>query len=348
MFSDLLAEIVARARFIRPKRAAKPRMDRWCRQLRVESLESRRLLTALPTVTTVTVIDANHLLVVVAPQNPPGAGAPTGSVELYENGTDAGPTTLSGGSATINIAAWLRAGNNNTVEAVYSGDQNYAASSADPFVPPNPLATYLNPAQFYGFGWDTSQESPFNALPYSAIPNNPGYAWVAGFQYVLISVVNPSINQGIVQQLTVTVNGAENWNYQPTLVALDTTAQTALYQLNQPVAGPEKLLVTASIGSNVAYFRLDTLPGDFNGNGTLTAADVAQEQAVVNSPFPLSDTYDIWSYDINGDGADTQADVAFIQNEINAGETQLPAQLVISRQNGNFETYLLAAHKRKL
>ena len=59
--------------------------------------------------------------------NTPGTGTPTGNVQLDIDGTPVDTQTLSGGAASFNVSG-LGAGNH-SVEALYSGDPDFAAST---------------------------------------------------------------------------------------------------------------------------------------------------------------------------------------------------------------------------
>jgi sugar lactone lactonase YvrE len=82
--------------------------------------------------------EAVQFSVAVVPAN--GAGAPTGTVQFIVNGSNYGAAvSLSSGTASITVKG-LPAGNN-AIGATYSGDENYAGSSAASFTANVALAT---------------------------------------------------------------------------------------------------------------------------------------------------------------------------------------------------------------
>ncbi len=78
-----------------------PRMDRWQRPLRIEPLESRRLLVVIPGTTIILSQSGSDDSVLVAPEDLGSTTTPTGSVEIYQNGVDIGPVALTNGAATV-------------------------------------------------------------------------------------------------------------------------------------------------------------------------------------------------------------------------------------------------------
>ena len=138
---------------------------------------------------------------------------------------------------------------------------------------------------------------------------------------------------GVIQNVTVTVNGAENWNYPVQRTFLDTGTRVAIFEFAQPITYPEELLVTVSIGAASNYFRLNILPGDVDSSGTVDANDETYEQNLLNAN-PIGETA-VMTADTNGDGVANSADVTYIQNQIAAGQTVLPPEVVISG-NGTF------------
>jgi trimeric autotransporter adhesin len=77
-----------------------------------------------------TITTAQPLTATIAVSGPANAPTPTGSITLTSGSYTSTSTPLSGGSATISIAAGALAAGSDTITAAYSGDTNYTKATA--------------------------------------------------------------------------------------------------------------------------------------------------------------------------------------------------------------------------
>jgi Bacterial Ig-like domain (group 3) len=124
-----------------------------------------------PSITT-----AQALSVTVAVNGGSGSATPTGSVTLSGGGYTSTATTLSGGSATINIPAGSLATGIDTLTASYSGDSNYnattGASQVTVTVPPPPGFTISGTVVSMSPGASAGNSSMITVTPVSGFTGN--------------------------------------------------------------------------------------------------------------------------------------------------------------------------------
>ena len=94
----------------------------------------------------------------------PGAGAPTGSVQFKDNGTDIGaPILLTGNSASLSTDQLLEGSHSITAE--YLGDANFAGSTSDPPVSQDVGAPPDSSPIGMGESYNTNEDSPLTPDP---------------------------------------------------------------------------------------------------------------------------------------------------------------------------------------
>jgi hypothetical protein len=78
-------------------------------------------------------------------------------------------------------------------------------------------------------------------------------------------------------------------------------------------------------------YRLNVLPGDVNGDGKVSSADV---NVMRNQPLSLTDNSSNWHYDVNGAGKVSAADVNIVRSQPLATITGFPEPILPGTNGG--------------
>jgi hypothetical protein len=235
--------------------------------------------TVLPAQTTTTVSSENNPTVsgegttfdIAVGAQAPGAGTPTGSVQVSVNGTPlGGPVNLSGGSATVNDA--LGAGTY-TISAAYSGDTNFASSngSTTQNVGQDATTTTLvsNPDpsiqhQVVTFTATVSPNAPGSGTPTGLVTfttdggattlGSAGLSPTADGTQASIQLANLPLGDTLVtatyagdQNFTGSASAADDQSVQPAPPVVDTT--TTLTSSEQPSVYGQSVTFTATVSA---------------------------------------------------------------------------------------------------
>jgi hypothetical protein len=275
----------------------------------VQTVQAAQTATTVSSTNNPTVAGEGTTFDIAVAAQAPGAGTPTGTVQVSVNGTPlGGPVGLSGGTATVGDA--LGAGSY-TVSAVYSGDSNFSTSSGSTMqtvvqagttttLISNPDPSIQN--QSVTFTATVSPNAPGGGTPSGLVTfttnggattlGSAGLSPSAGGAVASIQLANLPLGDTVVTatyagdpNFTASSSSPDDQNVQPAPPVVDTT--TVLSSSQQPSVYGQAVtftaVVTANSGPNIptgtVQFSVDGAdiggPVPLNPSGVAASAPIA-------------------------------------------------------------------------
>jgi hypothetical protein len=220
-------------------------------------------ITATPSLTSITATQAVSVTIAVG-----GTPTPTGSVTLSSGSYTSAATTLSNGSATINIPAGSLAVGADTLTASYTGDNNYNPASGTAAITVTSLAptiTFTVPNHTYG-------DAPFTVTATSNSSGAITYSAISGPAAISGSLVTLSGVGAVVLQASQAAAGSYASGSQNATFTVASESQTITFAAPaSPVnygAAPIALSASSTSGLTVVFSVLSG-PASISGS-TLT------------------------------------------------------------------------------
>jgi hypothetical protein len=220
-------------------------------------------ITATPSLSSITATQAVSVTIAVG-----GTPAATGTVTLSSGSYTSAATTLTGGSATINIPAGSLAVGGDTLTASYTGDNNYNPASGTAAITVTSLAptiTFTVPNHTYG-------DAPFTVTATSNSSGAITYSVISGPATISGSVVTLSGVGAVVLQASQAAAGSYASGSQNATFTVASESQTITFAAPaSPVnygAAPIALSASSTSGLTVVFSVLSG-PASISGS-TLT------------------------------------------------------------------------------
>jgi hypothetical protein len=246
------------------------------------------------------------------------AGAPTGNVTFYDGATALSAVAVSSGQASY--TAWFASPGPHTLQAVYSGDTNYAASSSailrETVGTPVTLQSSINPSASGQAVTFTATAAGAGGTPTGSVTFMDGATPLVTLGLVHGSAaIAPSLTVGN-HSITASYNG--DASYPPgsaTLAqAVSQASTTALSSSVNPASANQPIAFTATVTAQYGGVQAGTVA--FMQGSPPTAfgtAPLVNGQATISNNFNQAGTYPVTAVYLGGPGYQTSTSAAVNQ-----------------------------------